>query len=81
MSRFTTELTASKALVAELDIDETTAAANLTTERTTAQESSTAVFDLDGKVKNLTHQVDDVVRNAIAAVRLHFDLIQTPHTG
>lgn len=75
MSRLTTELAPAKARVAELERYGTTAAANIITERTAAQEASTTVFDLEGRVTNLNRQVDNVVSNAVATARLRVDHI------
>lgn len=70
-----TELVESKARIAELERDATTAAENLSKASSAAHDE---VFDLEGKVTNLTRQVDYVVDNAVATSRLCVHIIQTP---
>lgn len=81
MTRLATELAAASVRIAGLESDAKTSDANLTTARSASQEAITALYDLEGKVTNLMHQVDDVFRTAVAAARLRVDRIHNPSEG
>lgn len=76
VSSLTTACGASKTSVTELERENTKASKNLKTPRNVAQETSTAIFDLEGKMTNLTLQVDVLVLTAVPSARYRVDRIQ-----
>lgn len=76
VSSLTTACGASKTSVTELERENTKASKNLNTPRNAAQETSTAIFDLEGKMTNLTLQVDVLVLTAVPSARYRVDRIQ-----
>lgn len=81
LTRLTTELAAVNALIAELERDAKRSESNLIRARSASQEGNTEVYDLEGKLTNLTRHVYDVVRTAVAPERLCVDRIHNPSDG
>lgn len=77
--RLTTDLSTANAHIAELERDVKTARTNPTTAGKSARETSTAVFDIQGAVTDLTRILNDKVRNAFAVAHVRVDGSQNPH--
>ena len=81
VGRLTNELATANARVAELERQLCSSQAELRTVRQAAEVASTSVYGIQGVVNNLTRQLDDAVRNAVAEARQRVDLIRNPTAG
>lgn len=81
VSGLTTEKSAANARISELKRELQTSTTNRTTAQNSEPEATTAILHIQGTVINLTRDLNDSVRNSVAAARVLLDAIPNPTDG